>query len=72
MKKNMGLIDRIIRLIVAFILLTLVAVDAFPKVPNAIAIVVATVFILTAVSARCPLYRLLNISTCARNTAEAD
>jgi len=64
MKKNMGTIDRIIRLVVAAIIIVLYLTGTVPGVVGIILIVIALIFVVTSVIGFCPLYTLLNISTC--------
>ncbi|MBP6432889.1 MAG: DUF2892 domain-containing protein [Ferruginibacter sp.] len=66
MKKNMGSIDRSIRLALA----ALIAVLYFTKViggTTAIVLgIIAVVFALTSFISFCPLYTLLGINTCKK------
>lgn len=64
MKKNMGTIDRIARALVAAVLVYLFFSGALAGVFGIVALVVAGVFVVTAVFARCPLYCLIGIRTC--------
>ncbi len=66
MTKNMGKLDRTIRVVVAIALI----VSAFTGILPAaglwhwLALVVAAVFLLTSVLGNCPLYSILGIRTC--------
>lgn len=64
MKKNMGTIDRGIRLIVAGVLGILIATNALEGTMMWVAGTVAAVFVLTSVVSVCPLYSILGIRTC--------
>jgi hypothetical protein len=64
MKKNMGTIDRIIRLVVAAIIIVLYLTGTVPGVVGIILIVIALIFVATSFIGFCPLYTLLKISTC--------
>lgn len=62
-KKNEGKLDRIVRAILALILF-LVAWYIISGILKTILFVLAFVFIFTAVSGFCGLYKLLGINTC--------
>src|SRR5690606_33711009 len=64
MKKNMGTVDRLIRIFAAFALLALIALDAVSGILGIISIVVAVVFLFTSMISFCPLYALFGIKTC--------
>ena len=64
MKKNMGSMDRIVRLAVAAVLIVLYAANVVTGTLGIILLVVAAVFMLTSVISFCPLYTLLGINTC--------
>jgi hypothetical protein len=67
MKKNMGLTDRTIRVIVAAIIIVLYLIGIFTGKLGVVALVVATVLFLTSLISVCPLYVPFGISTCKRN-----
>jgi len=62
-KKNMGSTDRIVRTVVALILLVLSLTGTITGVASTIAIILAVVFLLTAVVGCCPLYVPFKFST---------
>lgn len=66
MKRNMGTIDRGIRVFAAIILLGIAFGSAFAGsgVLHWLMIAVALVFLLTAAVGNCPLYSILRIKTC--------
>ena len=64
MKKNMGTIDRIIRLAMAVVIIILYLTGTVPGVIGIILIVIALIFAVTSFMGFCPLYTLLKISTC--------
>ncbi len=64
MKKNMGTIDRIVRVFVAALLAYLFFSGALVGVLGIVALIIAGVFVVTAVFARCPLYCLIGMRTC--------
>lgn len=64
MKKNMGSIDRIIRILVAIIFVVLFATKTVTGVFGIVLLVLAAVFVLTSLVSFCPLYLPFGISTC--------
>lgn len=65
MKKNMGSVDKIIRLIIAAVLGFLFYNGTLTGTIGIVAVVVAGVFALTSLVSFCPLYTLLGINTCS-------
>lgn len=63
MKKNMGNIDKIVRIIVALIILLLYFTHQINGTLAIIGLVVSGIFILTSFISFCPLYLPFNIST---------
>ncbi len=63
MKSNMGSTDRIIRLIVAVVVLILFMTDVISGTLGWVLIAVAAVFTLTSMINFCPLYTVLGITT---------
>ena len=63
MKKNMGTLDRIIRLILVAIVLLLYFTDVIGGTLAIILGVVAAIFFLTSLFSFCPLYLPFGIST---------
>jgi hypothetical protein len=63
MKKNMGAIDKVVRLV----LVAVVAILYFTHIISGLAAIIlgiiAVVFLLTSLVSFCPLYKLLGIST---------
>ena len=66
MKKNVGSIDRIIRLVAAAIIVGLLATKsvAISSILGIVLTIVAVVFGGTALVSSCPLYSLVGLSTC--------
>lgn len=64
MKKNMGIADRMIRLLLAAFFAGLYFTDTVTGTFGIILLVLAGVFILTSLVSFCPLYPLLGINTC--------
>lgn len=63
MKSNMGSTDRVIRLIVAVLVLILFMTDVISGTLGWVLIAVAAVFTLTSMINFCPLYTVLGITT---------
>ncbi|MBN1159281.1 MAG: DUF2892 domain-containing protein [Bacteroidales bacterium] len=63
MKKNMGSADRIIRLIVAAIIVALYFTDVLTGVLGIILLIVAGIFVLTSLFGVCPIYLPFKIRT---------
>jgi uncharacterized membrane protein len=64
MKKNMGSIDRAVRLIVAVLIVILYFTQTVTGTLGIVLLIVAGVFALTSFISFCPLYAPLRISTC--------
>ena len=64
MKKNMGSIDRIVRLVLAVLFVILYFTNVVSGTLGIILLVLAAVFTLTAFIKVCPLYLPFKISTC--------
>ena len=63
MKKNMGLIDRAIRIAVAVVIAILYFTNFISGTLAIVLLVVSAIFILTIIISFCPLYTLLGIKT---------
>jgi hypothetical protein len=64
MKKNMGLADRIIRILVALVIAVLFFTNIITGTLGIILLVLAGVFLLTSMISFCPLYTIFGIKTC--------
>jgi Protein of unknown function (DUF2892) len=67
MKKNMGTIDRIIRILLAIVVIGLYLNGTITGVAAIILGIVAFVFIVTSLIGFCPLYVPLKISTIGKS-----
>lgn len=65
MKKNMGSVDRITRLVVAAVIVVLYFTNVVSGTFGLVLIILAAVFALTSFISFCPLYPIFGISTCA-------
>ena len=66
MKKNMGNADRIIRILIAAVIVILFAANIITGTLAIVLLVVAGVFLLTSFLGFCPLYLPFGISSCSR------
>ncbi|SNS83115.1 Protein of unknown function [Ekhidna lutea] len=64
MKKNMGSMDRIIRVILAAIMAYLYFTNVITGTLGLVLIILAGVFVLTSFISFCPLYAPFGIKTC--------
>lgn len=64
MKKNMGEADRLIRLIIAAVVVALFFADIITGTLGIVLMVLAGVFVLTSMISFCPLYAPFGIKTC--------
>ncbi len=66
MKKNIGRIDVIIRIIIAVVLVALYFTEVVTGTLGIILLVVAAIAVLTSFMSRCPLYAVLGLNSCPR------
>ncbi len=69
MKKNMGTVDRIIRVLLAAVFAYLYFSGVVTGTLGIVLVVLGGVFVLTSLISFCPLYILVGFSTCPRKTA---
>ncbi|MFZ1982325.1 MAG: DUF2892 domain-containing protein [Smithella sp.] len=67
MKKNMGTIDRAIRILLAIVVIILCINGSITGIAAIILGILAFVFIVTSLIGFCPLYALLKISTIGKS-----
>ncbi|WP_088341958.1 YgaP family membrane protein [Robiginitalea sediminis] len=65
MKKNMGMADRVIRLIVAAVFAVLYFTGTVTGTAGIVLLVLSGVFVLTSLVRFCPLYAPFGLSTCS-------
>jgi hypothetical protein len=63
MKKNLGTVDKVIRVLVAVIVLVLYFTHVISGTLAVILLIVAGIFVVTSIFGTCPLYIPLGIST---------
>jgi hypothetical protein len=64
MKKNMGLIDRILRILIALAIGVLFYLNIITGTLAIVLLIIAGVFILTSAIGFCPLYSIFGIKSC--------
>jgi hypothetical protein len=64
MKKNMGAVDKAIRVVIAAVIAGLYYTGTISGTLGIVLLVFAGVFVLTSLVSFCPLYTLFGISTC--------
>ena len=70
MKKNMGSADKIIRLIIAAIIVVLYFTNVVSGTLGIVLLILAGVFVLTSFISFCPLYAPFGLSTCQTKEAK--
>lgn len=63
MKKNMGTIDIIVRLVIAALVAVLYFMHVISGITGIILLIIAGVLIITSILGICPLYMVLGINT---------
>jgi hypothetical protein len=64
MKKNMGNMDRAIRILIAAVIAVLFFANIITGVVAYVLLALAGIFVLTSLVGNCPLYSLFGIKTC--------
>ena len=64
MKTNMGAIDRVLRVLVALVVVTLYFTDVITGGLAIVLLILSGIFILTSIVGTCPLYMPFGIKTC--------
>jgi len=67
MKKNMGMIDRAFRIIVAIVISVLFYMGVISGTLGIVLLVLGGVFLLTSFVSFCPLYTLIGLSTAKKD-----
>ena len=70
MKKNMGIADKVIRILVALVLAVLFYLNVISGTFGIILLVLAGIFLLTSFVSFCPLYTIFGFSTCPMKKTE--
>jgi len=66
MKKNMGSIDKVFRVLVALVIGVLFYMNIISGTLGIVLLVAAAIFVLTSLVGFCPLYAPFGISTCKK------
>ncbi|MBS1508273.1 MAG: DUF2892 domain-containing protein [Bacteroidetes bacterium] len=72
MKKNMGTIDRILRVIVAVVIAVLYFTNVISGTVAIVLLALAAIFILTSLISFCPLYLPLGLSTIRKKLSSSE
>ncbi|GGD55756.1 YgaP family membrane protein [Muriicola marianensis] len=67
MKKNMGALDKVIRVVIALVAAALVYYDVVEGMYSYILLTITAIFLLTSLVGFCPLYGLFGLNTCPVN-----
>lgn len=67
MKKNMGTIDKVIRILIAVVIAILFFTNTITGTLGIVLLVLAVVFVITSFISFCPLYWPFGINTGAKN-----
>lgn len=70
MKKNMGTADRVVRTLLAIVMIALYATGTITGTLGIVLIVASVAFLLTSLISFCPLYLPFGLSTLRRKLAE--
>lgn len=66
MQKNMGNLDRTVRVVIALIMGVLIGTGVVTRTLGYVLLAFSAVFVLTSLVSFCPLYTLLGINTCPK------
>jgi hypothetical protein len=66
MKKNMGSLDKVIRIVIALVILFLYFTQVVSGTLGIILIALSVIFVLTSLISFCPLYLPFGINTCKK------
>ena len=67
MKKNMGIIDRVIRVLIAIVIAILYFAGILSGVLAIVLLLLSGIFVLTSLFGICPLYMPFGLKTIAKN-----
>ncbi len=66
MKKNMGMADRIFRIVVAVVLGALYFTGTVGGAPGIVLLILAVIFLVTGLIGRCGIYSLMGLDSCVK------
>ena len=64
MKKNMGTVDKVVRIIIALIIVILFYFKVITGTLGIVLIIASGIFLLTSFISFCPMYTIFGLSTC--------
>ena len=67
MKKNMGNIDKVVRILIVIVIAVLFFTNIISGTLGIVLLILAGVFVLTSLISFCPLYTLVGINTCPKD-----
>lgn len=67
MTKNMGAVDRILRILIAVGVAILYFTNIVSGLLGLVLVILAAIFVITSLISFCPLYTLFGITTCKRD-----
>lgn len=67
MKKNMGSADKMIRILIAAVIVVLFSTHIISGTVGIVLLLLSGVFVLTSLISFCPLYTLIGINTCPKD-----
>ena len=70
MKKNLGSIDKLVRLLIAIALIVLFYLEIVTGTLGIVALILALIFALTSLVSFCPIYALFGLSSCKKEDAK--
>ncbi len=70
MKKNMGTADKVIRILLAIVVVALFFTGVIKGTLGIVLMIVAGIFVLTSLISFCPLYTIFGLRTCPREKTE--
>lgn len=71
MKKNMGIIDRVVRILIAVVVATLYFTNVISGTMAIVLMIVSGIFILTSIVGTCPMYLPFRFSTKSKTKTTA-
>ncbi len=66
MKKNVGNIDKVIRIVLAIVMAALFFTETVTGTLGIVLVILSGVFVLTSILGFCPIYAAVGLSTCPR------
>lgn len=70
MKKNMGVADKVIRILLAIVVVALFFTGVIKGTLGIVLMILTGIFVLTSLISFCPLYTIFGIRTCPREKTE--